>query len=299
MKEVIKLDTVDQYNRLFGLETLHPLVSVVNLSEATRFPTHFTMNYGVYALFLKNVKCGDIRYGRQIYDYQEGTVTSFAPGQVVEVDMPQGVRPNAHGLLFHPDLIKGTSLGQDIKHYSFFSYASAEALHLSEEEKSIFTDCLEKIRMELQHPIDKHSKRLISRNIELLLDYCMRFYERQFITRCEANKIILHKIHSLLNGYILSGRLEGGAMPTEEYCADALHLSPCYFRDLLKFETGKSMHEYFQLMRLDMAKKMLRNKDYTVGMTARKLGYANSQHFTCLFKKITGMTPTEYKYAQN
>lgn len=135
MKEVIKLDTVDQYNRLFGLETLHPLVSVVNLSEATRFPTHFTMNYGVYALFLKNVKCGDIRYGRQIYDYQEGTVTSFAPGQVVEVDMPQGVRPNAHGLLFHPDLIKGTSLGQDIKHYSFFSYASAEALHLSEEEK--------------------------------------------------------------------------------------------------------------------------------------------------------------------
>jgi AraC-like DNA-binding protein len=111
--------------------------------------------------------------------------------------------------------------------------------------------------------------------------------------------LILHKIHSLLSGYILSGRLEGGAMPTEEYCADALHLSPCYFRDLLKFETGKSMHEYFQLMRLDMAKKMLRNKDYTVGMTARKLGYANSQHFTCLFKKITGMTPTEYKYAQN
>jgi AraC-like DNA-binding protein len=140
---------------------------------------------------------------------------------------------------------------------------------------------------------------LISRHIELLLDYCARFNERQFITRCEANKIILHKIHSLLNGYILSGRLESGAMPTEEYCADALHLSPCYFRDLLKFETGKSMHEYFQLMRLDMAKKMLRNKDYTVGMTARKLGYANSQHFTCLFKKITGMTPTEYKYAQN
>ena len=194
MKEVIKLDTVDQYNRLFGLETLHPLVSVVNLSEATRFPTHFTMNYGVYALFLKNVKCGDIRYGRQIYDYQEGTVTSFAPGQVVEVDMLQGVRPNAHGLLFHPDLIKGTSLGQDIKHYSFFSYASAEALHLSEEEKSIFTDCLEKIRMELQHPIDKHSKRLISRNIELLLDYCMRFYERQFITRSESNKSLARRL---------------------------------------------------------------------------------------------------------
>lgn len=161
------------------------------------------------------------------------------------------------------------------------------------------TECIRNIEEELRHAIDRHSKTLISRHIELLLDYCARFNERQFITRCEANKIILHKIHSLLNGYILSGRLESGAMPTEEYCADALHLSPCYFRDLLKFETGKSMHEYFQLMRLDMAKKMLRNKDYTVGMTARKLGYANSQHFTCLFKKITGMTPTEYKYAQN
>ncbi len=150
MKEVIKLDTVDQYNQFFGLETLHPLVSVVDLSEATKFPTHFTMNYGIYALFLKKVKCGDIRYGRQIYDYQEGTVTSFAPGQVVETEMQQGVKPSAHGLLFHPDLIKGTSLGQDIKQYSFFSYASAEALHLSEEEKGIFMDCLEKIEQAQQ-----------------------------------------------------------------------------------------------------------------------------------------------------
>ena len=232
MKEVIKLDTVDQYNRLFGLETLHPLVSVVNLSEATRFPTHFTMNYGVYALFLKNVKCGDIRYGRQIYDYQEGTVTSFAPGQVVEVDMLQGVRPNAYGLLFHPDLIKGTSLGQDIKHYSFFSYASAEALHLSEEEKSIFTDCLEKIRMELQHPIDKHSKRLISRNIELLLDYCMRFYERQFITRSESNKSVLVKFEALLDDYFQSDKPQTDGLPSVKYFADKVFLSPNYFGDL-------------------------------------------------------------------
>ena len=206
MKEVIKLDTVDQYNQFFGLETLHPLVSVVDLSEATKFPTHFTMNYGIYALFLKKVKCGDIRYGRQIYDYQEGTVTSFAPGQVVETEMQQGVKPSAHGLLFHPDLIKGTSLGQDIKQYSFFSYASAEALHLSEEEKGIFMDCLEKIEMELQHPIDKHSKRLISRNIELLLDYCMRFYERQFITRSESNKSVLVKFEALLDDYFQSGK---------------------------------------------------------------------------------------------
>mgnify|MGYP000635874689 CR=1 FL=1 len=135
MEEVIKLNAVDQYNKMFGLETLHPLVSVVDLSEATGYPRHFTLNYGVYALFLKNTKCGDMRYGKQFYDYQEGTVTSFAPGQVTEVNMLEGMQPSASGLLFHPDLIKGTSLGQGIKQYSFFSYSSTEALHLSEDEK--------------------------------------------------------------------------------------------------------------------------------------------------------------------
>ena len=140
MEEVIKLNSVDQYNKMYGLETLHPLVTVVDLSKATVFPTHFTLNYGLYALFLKQTKCGDLRYGRQMYDYQEGTVTSFAPGQVVEVKLHDGVRPMSHGILFHPDLIRGTSLGQEIKHYSFFSYASNEALHLSDYEKKIFQD---------------------------------------------------------------------------------------------------------------------------------------------------------------
>lgn len=298
MKEVIKLDTVDQYNRLFGLETLHPLVSVVNLSEATRFPTHFTMNYGVYALFLKNVKCGDIRYGRQIYDYQEGTVTSFAPGQVVEVDMPQGVRPNAHGLLFHPDLIKGTSLGQDIKHYSFFSYASAEALHLSEEEKGIFMDCLEKIEMELQHPIDKHSKRLISRNIELLLDYCMRFYERQFITRSESNKSVLVKFEALLDDYFQSDKPQTDGLPSVKYFADKVFLSPNYFGDLIKKETGKSAQEYIQTRMIDIAKEMIAGTEKTVSQIAYELGFQYSQHFNRIFKKNTGYTPGEYRKLQ-
>ena len=298
MKEVIKLDTVDQYNRLFGLETLHPLVSVVNLSEATRFPTHFTMNYGVYALFLKNVKCGDIRYGRQIYDYQEGTVTSFAPGQVVEVDMPQGVRPNAYGLLFHPDLIKGTSLGQDIKHYSFFSYASAEALHLSEEEKGIFMDCLEKIEMELQHPIDKHSKRLISRNIELLLDYCMRFYERQFITRSESNKSVLVKFEALLDDYFQSDKPQTDGLPSVKYFADKVFLSPNYFGDLIKKETGKSAQEYIQTRMIDIAKEMIAGTEKTVSQIAYELGFQYSQHFNRIFKKNTGYTPGEYRKLQ-
>jgi AraC-like DNA-binding protein len=298
MKEVIKLDTVDQYNQFFGLETLHPLVSVVDLSEATKFPTHFTMNYGIYALFLKKVKCGDIRYGRQIYDYQEGTVTSFAPGQVVETEMQQGVKPSAHGLLFHPDLIKGTSLGQDIKQYSFFSYASAEALHLSEEEKGIFMDCLEKIEMELQHPIDKHSKRLISRNIELLLDYCMRFYERQFITRSESNKSVLVKFEALLDDYFHSDKPQTDGLPSVKYFADKVFLSPNYFGDLIKKETGKSAQEYIQTRMIDLAKEMIAGTEKTVSQIAYELGFQYSQHFNRIFKKNVGYTPGEYRKLQ-
>ena len=298
MKEVIKLDTVDQYNQFFGLETLHPLVSVVDLSEATKFPTHFTMNYGIYALFLKKVKCGDIRYGRQIYDYQEGTVTSFAPGQVVETEMQQGVKPSAHGLLFHPDLIKGTSLGQDIKQYSFFSYASAEALHLSEEEKGIFMDCLEKIEMELQQPIDKHSKRLISRNIELLLDYCMRFYERQFITRSESNKSVLVKFEALLDDYFQSDKPQTDGLPSVKYFADKVFLSPNYFGDLIKKETGKSAQEYIQTRMIDLAKEMIAGTEKTVSQIAYELGFQYSQHFNRIFKKNVGYTPGEYRKLQ-
>ena len=171
MENLIKIDTVDQYNKMFGLETLHPLVSVVDLSKSETWPTNFRVNYGIYGLFLKDTKCGDIRYGRQYYDYQEGTVVGFAPGQVTGIELKDGTRPLAHGLLFHPDLIRGTALGRDIKRYSFFSYESNEALHLSEEEKGIFVDCLRKIQIELEHSIDKHSKRLIAMNIELLLDY--------------------------------------------------------------------------------------------------------------------------------
>ena len=251
MEEVIKLNAVDQYNKMFGLETLHPLVSVVDLSEATGYPRHFTLNYGVYALFLKNTKCGDIRYGKQFYDYQEGTVTSFAPGQVTEVNMLEGMQPSASGLLFHPDLIKGTSLGQGIKQYSFFSYSSTEALHLSEDEKEIFLDCLKKIKMEIQRPIDKHSKPLIVDNVKLLLDYCIRFYDRQFITRENANHDILTRFEGFLDDYFASDAPAEKGMPSVQYCADKLCLSANYFGDLLKKETGMSPLKHIQQKMLE------------------------------------------------
>lgn len=295
---IISLDSVDKYNRLFGLETLHPLVSVVNLSEATKFPTHFTINYGVYALYLKETVCGDIRYGKQTYDYQEGTITSFAPGQVAEIEMAEGVKPKAYGILFHPDLIKGTPLGSEIKRYSFFSYKSNEALHISDDEKKIIMDCLSKIQMELEHAIDRLSKRLIAGNIQLLLDYCLRFYERQFNTRAVVNKDILSRFESLLDDYFDNGRARTEGLPTVKYFADKVFLSPNYFGDLIKKETGKTAQEYIQTRLIDAAKEMIAGSDKTMSQIAYELGFQYSQHFNRLFKKNVGYTPNEYRRLQ-
>ncbi len=293
--DIINLKSIDQYNRLYGLETLHPLVAVVDLKNATTYPTHFTLNYGVYALFLKQTRCGDLRYGRQPYDYQEGTVTSFAPGQVVEVKMEEGTRPLAQGLLFHPDLIRGTSLGREIKRYSFFSYASNEALHLSDEEKQIYVDCLSNIQAELQHPIDKHSRRLIVRNIELLLDYCMRFYERQFITRATANKDVLTKFEEELDWYFQSQLPQEQGLPTVKYFADRACLSPNYFGDLVKKETGRTAQEYIQDKLINIAKEEILSQTRNVSEIAYRLGFQYPQHFTRIFKKRVGCTPGEYR----
>lgn len=295
MDKIIRLDTVDDYNKLFGFETKHPLVSVVDLKDATRFPKRVTVNYGIYAVFLKDTRCGTLRYGRQKYDYQEGTVTSFAPGQVVETEMDENVKPAARGVLFHPDIIKGTSLGQEIRSYSFFSYSSNEALHLSLREREIFSDCLDKISLELDHSIDRLSKRLISRNIQLLLDYCLRFYERQFITRAEANGTVLSRFENLLDEYFENSSAQTEGLPTVRYFADKVCLSPNYFGDLVKKETGKTPQEYIQNKIIDLAKEMIIGTDKTVSEIAYELGFQYSQHFSRIFKKNVGCTPLEYR----
>ena len=294
--ETVKLDTVDKYNKLYGLETLHPLVTVVDLTKATKSVNHIIMDYGVYALFLKNGKDCTLKYGRREYDYTEGTITSFAPGQVVEVSMTEEVlQPRVYGLLFHPDLIRRTSLGQNIEKYNFFSYSSFEALHLSERERKTVMDCLEQIQQELEHPIDNHSKQLISTTIELLLNYCLRFYERQFITREEANRDVLQKFESLLMEYFNSNLPQNTGLPTVKYFADKVHLSTNYFGDLIKKETGKSAQEYIQFQVIEHAKDQIANTSLTMSEIAYSLGFQYPQHFGRLFKKSTGMTPNEYR----
>ena len=295
MDEIIKIDSVDRYNKIFGLETLHPLVSVVDLSRATTWPMRAWFNYGVYALFLKDVKCGNIKYGRQYYDYQDGTVVCFAPGQVADLEMLPDIQPAAHGLLFHPDLIRGTALGQEIRRYTFFSYETNEALHLSEEERRTVMDCLRKIEAELEHAIDKHSRRLITANIGLLLDYCMRFYERQFTTRCEVNKDIVIRFEQLLDNYFDGETPQQEGLPSVKYFADKVCLSANYFGDMIRRQTGQTASEYIQNKLIDRAKEALLSSDKTMSQIAYDLGFQYPQHFSRMFKRIAGCTPNEYR----
>jgi len=294
MDEISKLDNIAQYNALRGVETLHPLVSVVDMSKAN--PTQsLKINFGFYCVFLKEVKCGDLKYGCNYYDYQEGTLVFVAPGQIVGVNSNEIIQPKGWALLFHPDLIHGTSLGHNIKEYSFFSYESYEALHLSEKERQIIIDCLQKIDYELKQSIDKHSKTLIANNIELLLNYCMRFYDRQFITRSNVNKDILVKFEKLLDVYFESDMTQSIGLPSVKYCADQLHLSANYFGDLIKKETGKSAQEHIQLKLIDIAKERIFDLSKSVSEIAYELGFKHSQHFSRMFKNETGFTPNEYR----
>ena len=296
MDKILNLDSVDLYNKLYGLETLNPLVSVIDLNKATSSVDLIRFNYGIYALYLKLEKACDIKYGRQTYDYQEGTIVCFAPGQTAETNpTTDKVQVNAHGILFHPDLLRGTSLGKNIKKYTFFSYEVNEALHLSEEERSIVMDCLKIIRMELEHGVDKHSKTLLVNHIELLLNYCMRFYERQFITRGKTNRDVLTRFENLLDEYFESTLAEQDGLPTVKYFADKLCLSSNYFGDMFKKETGKSPQEYIQEKVIELAKERISGTADTVSQIAYSLCFQYPQHFCRLFKKRVGYTPSEYR----
>lgn len=295
MEQVERMDSVKQYNDYVGVDTLHPLVSVVNFDDVAPIQ-HFKRFMGVYAVFLKDVKCGDMLYGCQSYDYEDGTLVFVSPGQVYGVDSKGvAIKPSGYGLIFHPDLIKGTSLGKTIKDYSFFSYQVSEALHLSKKERKTIVTCFEKIAEEIEQNIDKHSKTLIVSNIELLLNYCMRFYDRQFITRSNVNSDILVRFENLLNNYFKSGKAINLGLPTVTYCAEELHLSPNYFGDLIKKETGGTALDYIQSKLIDEAKTKMFDASKTINDIATELGFKYQQHFTRLFKQKTGLTPNEYR----
>lgn len=295
MKEVERIDTVRQYNESMGVDTLHPLVSVVDFDEIPTYQ-YFRRYMGVYAIFLKYIKCGDMRYGCQPYDYEDGTLVFISPGQIYGIDSNREIiKPSGKALVFHPDLIVGTQLGKNIKDYSFFSYEVNEALHLSKKERATINDCFEKIASEINLNIDKHSKTLIVSNIELFLNYCMRFYDRQFITRTNVNKDILVRFENLLNEYFKSGKAQDLGLPSVTYCAEELHLSPNYFGDLIKKETGSTALDYIQSKLIEEAKIKIFDSAKSINNISDELGFKYQQHFSRLFKLKTGMTPNEYR----
>ena len=295
MKKVLNFDTISEYNDFNNHETLHPLVSVIDFSKAKE-RTGNTMNFGIYCIFLKEVNCGDLKYGRHYYDYQKGTLVFIAPGQFIDVENKTDFyQPMGNALVFHPDLIRGTSLAGRMNEYTFFNYNTNEALHLSEKERHLVLDLFSKINDELQHSVDKHSKKLIASSIELFLNYCERFYDRQFITREDVNKGILERFENLLRGYFSSDNPTEIGLPSVAYCADELNLSANYFGDLIRKETGKSATEYIQSKIIDVAKDELVESDKTINEIAYELGFKYPQHFSRMFKKTAGTSPSEYR----
>lgn len=293
--KIVSVDSIDAYNKLYGMETDHPLVTVVDLKKSTRVLNHVRMDYGVYALYLKNgVNC-TLMYGRQPYDYQEGTITSFRPGQLIGVEMDKDeLAPDVVGLLFHPDLIFGTPLASRMEGYRFFDYSSREALHLSAEERTIFLECLDRIKKEIEHPVDRHTAEIVASHIQVLLDYMTRFYERQFITRHKVNSDVLSRFEAALKEYYASGKAVDG-IPSVAYFAEVVNLSPGYFGDMIKKETGKTAQELIALRVIEEAKKKLTESTDDVSIIAYDLGFQYPQHFTRMFKKQTGQTPKEYR----
>jgi AraC family transcriptional regulator, transcriptional activator of pobA len=290
-----KIESVAQFNRDRGQKTLHPLAGVLDQSVSTPIREARYIS-GLYLILLKDVKCGELKYGRNQYDYEEGTLVFIAPGQVFGFeDTGKMIQPTGWALAFHPDLIRGTHLGRKINQYSFFSYDVNEALHISNEERLLLLDSFNKIQYELAHAIDKHSRTLIVSNIELFLNYCVRFYDRQFITREQVHQDIIVRFESLLNDYFQTDKPQTIGLPSVAYFAEQVKLSPKYFGDLIKKETGKSAQEYIHLKLIHMAKERIFDASKSVSEVAYELGFKYPSHFTRLFKQHTGHSPNEYR----
>jgi AraC-like DNA-binding protein len=292
---MIHYDTIKKYAEAFNNKALHPLIAYVDLNQSLpMLRSQFML--GFYAIIIKETRCGDIRYGNQYYDYNEGTMVFIGPNQIIKHE-PEGEihQPYGKALIFHSDLIKGTNLGKHIHEYTFFSYASYEALHLSNKEREKILVCFDNIENEIIQNIDRHSKKLIISNLELLLNYCTRFYDRQFITRENIGQGIIEQFEQHLNEYLRHDKLQEIGLPTVSYFADTLNLSPNYFGDLIKKETGKSAIEYIHLKLLEYAKEKIMDKTKSISEISYQLGFKYPQHFTRLFKQKVGISPNEFR----
>lgn len=295
---VFRIATISELHAIVGFEKpKHPLVSVVDYSrlKVVDAPESGSFVLGFYSVnFKKN--CHFV-YGRKLFDHQEGTLHCSAPEQVISYNRERDAfSPEGWGLYFHPEFIRNSSLGRKIHEYSFFSYAENEALHLSEQEKQTLLLLLKQVESEYNTNIDHYSRDLILSNIELLLNYCKRFYGRQFITRVNQNKDVLVRFECFMREYFNSSQLKINGLPSVKYCAEAMKLSPNYFSDLLKNETGRSMQEHIHHHLLEKAKTLLVRPDVNISEVACELGFEYPQNFSKLFKKKVGVSPTAFRY---
>lgn len=296
-----EINSISQAHQSMGLpKPKHPLVTVVHTKD---FNTQLDLNgvkivNNLYQVTLKQIGCGNLFYGKNSYDYEEGTLVFTSPGQVTvfEGEMPtENSLDTGWTLAFHPDLIRKSSLADKINKYTFFDYDVNEALHLSEEELGTIEDILEKIVKEYSQNLDIHSQNLIISNIELLLDYCTRFYDRQFYTRTNLNTDVISKFERVLKAYYQTDVANELGIPNVKFLAKKLNFSSNYLSDLLKKETGKTAQEHIHLFLIEKAKNILLNSKQSISEIGYSLGFEYPQHFSNLFKLKTGMSPKEYR----
>lgn len=301
MATVFVINSISQAHQSAGLPTpKHPLVSVVKTADyrpTIDFRGLKVIN-NLYQITLKQLGCGNLMYGKNSYDYEDGTLVFTSPGQVsiFEGEMPaENQTDKGWTLAFHPDLIRKSSLADKISQYSFFNYEVNEALHLSEEELKTIEELLDKIVKEYSQNLDRHSQNLIVSNIELLLDYCTRFYDRQFYSRSNLNLDFVSKFEKLLRTFYRTNKVDEIGLPNVKYLAKELNFSPSYLSDLLKKETGKTAQEHIHLFVIEKAKNKLLNSDSSISEIGYALGFEYPQHFSNLFKAKTGFSPKEYR----
>lgn len=295
-KHIRNLETVSDYCGFFGVEVQHPLVTIADFQDYGIYPGG-KMQTNLYCIMYKELDCGEMKYGRSRYDYQAGTLLFMSPGQVIGLNGRDVDTPKSKGmvLIIHPDLMYGTPLARLIGGYSFFSYDSNEALHMSDREKNIILNCFSEIKAELELCIDKHTKKIVCSRIETLLDHCERFYERQFVTREVYNHSVISRLDAYMRDYFDNDRQSEYGIPTVQSCAGEMCLSANYFSDLIKRETGKTAQEYIQNYVIELAKILLSEKDKNITAIAYELGFKYPHHLTRVFKRATGLTPQEYR----
>jgi AraC-like DNA-binding protein len=299
MNNLIHLQSITDLHKLFSLgNSFHPLVTVLDFSKVTENVAEYSkITTDFYSIMFKNYCKNKIKYGRKAIDFQDGNLICIAPNQTIDMDNEEEEREDkmGWGLFFHPDLIRATTLNEKLKDYTFFNYEISEALHLSDKEKGVLYECVQKIQAELQENIDVYSQYIIVSTIELLLNYCSRFYGRQMITRIQNNKLIINQIESILTHYFSANTIQEQGLPTVKYLAEQVHLSPSYLSDLLKKETGKNAQEHIHFYLIEEAKNLLLNSEKNVNEIAYNLGFEYPQYFNTLFKKKTGRTPKEFR----